>query len=482
MTQHGLRARLVTGLRGQLIVILALLFASFTAQVGIARRFTLSGLGEYVATTLVIFLAGVIATSALPIAAGERIARSLESADHEGASRAAGTGFVLAMLPSFAAAALVGLIWDLAASVLQLRSAPAGPVVAIAVVAAGALGYVPLLFQARLEMAVVGLIAIAQPFAVLLALTWDIFVPSLRPSTMAVIGYVSGGVASVAAFLLAGYVPRLAVSEIRPLVTQTARALPLLYANVFSTWVDRLLISVLLGPTSLGTYHAAAAFIEGPLRIPRGSTSFLVAAYARISVGHGTEIGRVMSMQMRLWVAYACPIAATLMAAGDGVVASLFGPQSTAVAEPLRILTIGLVPGLLSLLVTTAATGVRVADVVVAVSRITIPLEVVLMVVLALAFGVVGAAVAEVAAVVAGFVALLWWTSRRAPRLALEDLTRMLVASLAVVTLGALLAAVPAPWPARLAAGLAVASAIVFTVVLRKDELAVIRMLATRAT
>ncbi len=478
-TSGGLRRRLIVGARGHLIVTLILLGASFAAQVGIARRFSLLGLGEYVATTLVVFLASVTAISGLPLAMGDMVARYHEKGDEPAERDVASTGFVLAMTLSLVAAMLAGLAWPMLADILGLRRPVPAALIAAAVFAAGSLGYVPLIFQARLEMAAMGIIAIVQPLVVVAALGWDTVAPGVRPSTMAVLGYVAAGTVAAGGFFVAGYRPSLVREQISPLVKQAARSLPIVYSNIFSAWADRLLVSLLLGPAALGIYQAAAALIDGAGRIPRAASPFLVSAYARVSVDHSAQLERVVRLHTHLWLAYAAVLAAGLIAGADGLATSIFGFGSIAVADPLRILALALMPNVLALSLATAVTGQRAGNAALVIGLVTIPLQVALMILMAPLLGIAGAALAHVLVALVAFGS--YWLWSRHGLLARENPLgpALLVGALAVGS-AAVTAALPVPWLVRSITAALVASALVGVALFGREERRMIRVLFAR--
>lgn len=474
---RDLRRRVVAGARSQVLVTIALLVASFASQVGMARHFSFVGLGEYVGTVLVIFLVSVVAISGLPLAAAERVGRALENGDPEAARRAASTGFVLAMLASAAAALVLRWIWEPVMGAMRVPRPVDSSLAALGLLGASAVGYVPLVFQARLQMAAVGLLAICQPFTVLLLTVWDVIHGGVAPVFMAVIGYVVAGIVSSAALLLVTRATPPARSEVRPLLRQALLSLPLLWANVFSSWIDRLLTSLLLGPAALGIYQADIALIDGALRIPRASTTYLVSAYARVSVATDGSIGRALAVHVRLWTAYAAGIGALLIAGSDGIATTVFGGGSIAAALPLRVLALGLVPGVVVLSYATATAGSGFANVGVVVGRATIPIAILLLVVLAPTFGVVGAAVAQVAGITAMAIGYSWWSARHHFAFAPARLVRPLSIAAGVLVLGIGVSAVPAAWYARCGAAAVLTAALVVPSLIHRDERLVIRTL-----
>lgn len=412
MTASPIRSRLVRGARGQVVVTIVLLFSSFASQAGITRRFGLSGLGEYTAATLVVFLASTAAISSIPLATGERLARHLERGDRKAERATAATAGAIALVVAGAAAAVVWLGWDLIGAALHIGDGLGAPLIAFAIVGAAAVGYVPVVFEARLQMMHVGLIAIIQPLTAVVALALDTFSPGVRPAVIAVAGYVAGGTVAMMAFLAAGYRVCFVRSEARPLLRQALHAMPLLYANLLAAWIDRLIVSVLGGPALLGTYHAAAAIIYGAMRLPHSASSFLIAAYARVAVARAARLGDAVATHVRLWTAYAAVLAAVLIAGADGIVSLAYGPGSVAAIAPMQILAVGSIPAIAALSLTTAVTGSGAGHVAVRVSGLTIPLQLLLVSVGVSTFGVIGAALANVVVMAVTFLAYERWSPK----------------------------------------------------------------------
>lgn len=473
-----LRSRLISSTRWHVFVTVVLLFASFAVQVGIARRFALIGLGEYVSTSIAIFLASVVALNGLPLAASHGVAARLERGDQFGASRVASTGLVMALVSSAVVSAVAALAWPSLSGILRLAAPVPAWSVGLSVLAGGSMHFVPLIFQARFQMATAGAITLAQPFAAIVLLGWDTLNPgSVRPGILSVGGYLLGGVTATLLFV-AAHRSGPSLGEVRPLIVRSLRSLPLLYASTFSAWVDRLMISLLLGPAALGTYQAAAILIEGVLRVPRNVSPFLLSAYARVSSRSSASVGRLAGVHARLWTAGAVVFAAGLIASADGIVTTLFGAGSFAVTDPLRIMTLALVPGLLSLLLTTVATGATaVAGTnVLLVSLATIAMQVVSMVVLAPRLGVTGAAAAYVVATATGALVYLGVASRHGVGVPAGRLAA--VTALALAT-GVVVAAAPASWPLRAVVALAAVAFVAARALLGPDERELLRHFIT---
>lgn len=466
---RALRGRIVRGSREQSLLALVILAASVLAQLGLARRFGPPGLGEYVATTLVVITASTVAVSSLPFAAAQRIGRLMEGPEEERAAATALTGLALAVSCSIAVAVLIGFLWAPIVRVLNLgpNAAPAWTV-GMAITFAGALHFVPLTFQARFAMRTSGLITLTQPVAVVLAIAWDTLAPGLQPSTIAAFGYVAGGSAGAVALLLMrrGSLSR---GEIRPLLSQSMRSMPMLYSSVVSTWVDRLVISVLLGPVALGMYQAALSLLEVPLRIPRSLAPFLSSAYARISVDHSSRLPEAIVIHARLWAVFAAIAGAGLVASVDGLVPTLFGPGLAPASEPARVMAVGLAPAILGLVLITVGTGGAYPNLGLVVFRIAAPLQVIALVLLAFRFGILGAAVASILTVLVTFVCYIWlWPASRSTLL--KHLVAPLAISVAAVLIGAFVSTLGAHWTLRGVGAAAAAATLAIPVLLGPSE------------
>lgn len=448
---------------------MVILAASVLAQLGLARRFGPPGLGEYVATQLVVITASTVALSSLPLGAAQRIGRLMQESEKERAAATALTGLTLAVSSSIAVAVLIGFLWEAIVSVLNLGPKAASAwTVAMAITFAGALHFVPLTFQARFAIRTSGLITLTQPVAVVLAIAWDTLAPGLRPSTIAAFGYVAGGSAAAGALLLTSH-GSLSRGEVRPLVSQSVRSMPMLYANIVSTWVDRLVISILLGPGSLGMYQAALSLLEVPLRIPRSLAPFLSSAYARISVDHGSRLPEAIVIHARLWGAFAAITSAGLVASVDGLMPALFGPGLAPASEPARVMAAGLAPGILGLVLITVGAGGAYPNLGLVVFRIAAPLQLIALVLLALRFGVLGAALASTLTLLVTFASYIWlWPASRSALL--KHLVAPLAISVAAILIGAFGSTLGAHWTLRGIVAAAAAATLAIPVLLGPSE------------
>lgn len=477
-----MRTRLITGMQGQLAVTLLILFASFAAQAGIARRFAFRGLGEYTGTTIAIYVISVLAISGFPLAAGERVARHLEGHEERRARDAASTGFALAAASSMVAGLAAWAFWGPIADVLNLVDPVPGGWIALAIVAAGVLGYVQPVYLARLQLASLGLVAIAQPFAVVVALAFDTVAPGIvRPGAMAVMGSLAAGTVATAGFLLGGHRPWPAPSETRPMMRQAAHSLPLVYLTGLQSWVNRLLVSALLGTAALGVYQGTAALIEGVLRLPASANAFLVSAYARVSVADTGKVRDLLRLHLRLGTTYVAVLGAALMAGADGLLVTVFGPGSLSATTPLRILAVGLMPGLVLVSLATAVTGSGAARVAARVGRVVVPAQVVFMLALAPNFGVEGAAAASVAALALSAAEYAWVCARDGTLLPGRAIARSVALGVVSALLGLAAAALPIHWILR--AGLAgiVAGSIAGALMLGAEERSLLASMTRRS-
>lgn len=472
-----LGARLIAGARGRVVVTVILLAASLIVHLGIARRFGFVGLGEYTATTLVVFIASVVFLVGVPLATGRLIAQALEAEDEAGARDAAATGLVAMLLLSLLAAAVVWSFWDGLMDAMRVERRVPALAAAGAILAAGTLHYVSNVFQARLQMMVVGLITIVQPVAAVVALLLERAYGGIAPADVAVLGYLAGGTAAAIAFIAAGYRTYLARQQLVALLRASIESFPLLYASIFSAWTDRVLVALVLGPAALGIYQAAFAVVDGSLRLPRSAASFLVSAYARISASRPEELERTIRVHVRIWVVSTAVLASGLIAGADGIATTLFGFGFAVAAAPLAVMAAGLVPGIVALSLATAATGRGAVRVPVYVAASTIPLQFALILALAPRLGVVGAAAAYALSALAGLLGYLWWGRGQELITPQTQLPRTLLHAVAAIGLAAALAALPVPWSIRLAAASVTAAALTVGL-LGSEERGVIRRLA----
>jgi len=316
VTAPGLAARLIGAARHQAITTAVISGALFIAQGGVGRRFGSQGLGEYTAISLSIYVASALASIAIPVTAGRDSAFLEERHQHGAAARLVGAGLLALLGLALVGGLALALVWERALGEFVGSAVVAAPVIAVAVVAAAVGAYSGRIFQSRLDIATAGLITLAQPFAVIVALGWDTYAPGIRPGQMAVAGYLLTGVIGGAGLVATGSGPRLdlpaAISQIRISIPYA----PLSYVNHLAGLVDRFVVSVVLGPVALGTYQAATLFVEGSLRVLQGGVSFFVSAYGR-AAARGEEHGaRLQRMSLRLWATYAALVAVPTMIAG----------------------------------------------------------------------------------------------------------------------------------------------------------------------
>lgn len=455
--------------------------ALFVAQVGVARRFGFLGLGEYTATSLAVYLATMISMLAIPVAASRHVGYLQERGEREAASRTAGAGLSVVLCLAAISGVALALLWDRLAASLLDRQVVAAPAVAAAVVGSAVIAYGIRILQARLEVAAAGLVAMAQPFAVVVALAWDSIAPGVRPSEMAVAGYLAGGLVGLLALAVAGAAPRADRVASLDLLRTAVRYAPVTYTNVLAVWVDRLVVSLVLGPAALGLYQAAAALSEGSLRLLRGAGPFLVSAYGRAAAIGELPGVRLRRLSVRLWTTYAAVIAGALIAGADGIVTTLYGPGFASAIGPLLVLAVALVPTAVALTLLTAGVGLEQPTALV-IARIAIPFQLTLGIALASTLGVVGVAAAQVAVMVPVAAVQLHWTRDPAFGLARGMGLRLLMLGALAPAAAFALQIVPLPWPVRATAGAIAAAMLGAMLLLESEERFVMRrLLALRA-
>lgn len=448
--------------------------ALFVAQAGVARRYGTLGLGEYTAVSLGVYLASAVAVFAVPVIVGRDVAYLEER--HEGGIAAdhIGAGLLLLMPLGVLVGVTLALAWDHLGTGVGALEIVGGPAMVAAVTASSVGGYAISIFQARLMIPAAALVWIAQPLAVVLALAWDTVSPGVHPAQMAIAGWMGLGAVGTVALVLAGSAPRF---DRTVMVTYLGKAIPYLavsYANTLAGLVDRLIVSLVLGPVALGVYQSANVIIEGSLRLLQGGISFFLSAYGR-AAARGEEHGsRLQRLNVRLWAAYAALVGASVIAGADGIV-TVYGNFAVAVA-PLQILAAGLVPTVIGATLRTAGAGSGRGSALL-VARLAIPFQIVAGVLLASSFGVVGMAIAQVAVAAPVALAQLYWSGDPALMPASGVGVRLVVIAAAVPPLALAAHALPLFWPIRaVVAGLA-AGGLAVTLLLGTEERAVVRLL-----
>lgn len=468
-------ATLIGAARSQAIVMTVVSAALFVAQVGVGRRFGLDGLGEYTATSLAIYLTSIVVLFALPLTANRAVGNLLEHGDNEGGTRTAGNGLTLVLALGALGAVLLAAVWAAwAARFFEGAVAPA--VVAAAVVGSALLSYGTQIQQAHLRISAAGLIVIAQPLAVVAALGWDTVAPGVRPGDMAAAGFLLGGAAGATGLWMSGIRPQLDDREIRQLLRGAVSITPVVYTNVLSIWVDRLVVSVLLGPVALGTYQAAGALVEGSLRLLRGAGAFFISAYGRAAARSDEHTDLLRRLNVRAWSAYAAVMAGGLIAGADGIVTTLYGRGFANADDPLRLLAVAMVPTAVSLTLLTAGAGLELRSALL-IARLAIPAQVALGIAGAATFGVAGVAVAQVAVTIPVAAAQLYWSrdAELAPTATVGG--RIALLAMLVPLIGSAASLLPVVWPVRVALGGAGSAAIALLLVLGPQERVLVRRL-----
>lgn len=474
MSGTGLGARLIGAARSQAITTVALSGALFIAQAGVARRFGGLGLGEYTAVSLGVYLASAVAAFALPVIVSRDVAYLEERHERGVAARHIGAGLSLLIPLGVVVGLALTVLWDHLGTGVPALELVGGPLLVCAVLASSLGGYAIGIFQARLMIPAAALVSIAQPLTVVLAIGWDTISPGVHPAQIAVAGWIALGLVGGTGLIAAQSAPNL---EWRLMLSHARAALPYLpvsYANNVAGLVDRLVVSVVLGPGALGVYQAASVIVEGSLRILQGGITLFTSAYGR-AAARGEEHGpRMQRVSVRLWSAYAAVVAAALIAGADGIV-TIYGTFQPAIA-PLQTLAAGLVPTVVAATLLTAGVGSGRRGALV-IARLAIPVQMVGGAFLASAFGIQGMAFAQLAVILPVAVAQMYWS--RDPDLVPTRALglRLVLVSMSVPALGLIAQTLPLVWVIRAAAAGAAAAALSSALLLGHEERAVARLL-----
>lgn len=473
-----LGGRLIAAARSQFAIVALLAVGGIVVQSTITRRFGLSGLGEYTAVLLAVNVVTVVTMMSIPGTAGREVARAAEL-DGAAASRFSGAALTLALVLGALGATGLSLLWPQVAAGMQMPDPPSAAALWVAVFFSCLTSGASAVFRAHLQMTVVALVGFSQPLATLLTVISAESLPTVGPGQLAVVGFVAAGLATATALILSRHRPLADIDPVLALLRASVEGLPLVYANAFRDWIDRLAVSFIAGPLALGTYQAAAALVEGPIRFLRASGWVFVVGYARSS-GDGERSRRLRDIQVRAVSVYSVVLAAALLAGGEGLIGVVYGPASGAAAGPLRLLAIAAIPTTLIFALLNVSLGMRRPSLGLMITGLAIALQIVVLPPLVVLGGVIGAALAQLAL---SLVVLLTVLLRIADPRARELLPRrdvsfrILGASILGVAAGMWIGTMPLPWPIRLAAAALAAGATAFGLLLGVEERALVRRL-----
>lgn len=440
--------------------------ALLVAQAGIARRFGTPGLGEYTAAALTVYLAGAIAAVAVPVIVGRDAAALDERHESDAADHLVGVALLALLFVSAVVGAVVAVVWEPITGPLIATALP--PVLVVGgVMGATAGAYCARILQSRLEMSAAALVAIAQPFAVVAGLGIDTFFAAVGPAEIAVSGFVVSGALGGTILAMKGSGPRVDLAQAVSAMRRSFPYAPIYYANHVAGLVDRVVVSIVLGPAGLGIYQAASILAEGSLRLLQGGVSFFVAAYGRAQVRSREHGDRLQRLSVRVWVTYGAAVAAVLIAGADGIV-GIYGSFAPAI-PPLIVLAAGLIPTIVTVTLATAGAGTgRRTSLVIA--RLAIPFQFVVGVILTSAFGVVGMAIAQVVVMIPVALAQMYWSHDRSLLPTRAVGLRLVLVGILVPSFALVMSGLPVPWMIRAAIAGAACGSLAAVALLGPDE------------
>lgn len=470
-----IRQRLSRAGRANVLMTVTVLVASFVTQAWIGRRLGPSGLGEYNGTSLFVTVISVLCYFGLPLAISQRIARSEETGGTRSAETV-GAACTISLLLAFVAGAVAASLW----SVFARASSIAHPA-PVLIVAAAAFGMIVQYFAvsvllAKLRLALVTLIALAQPAAVAIAIALTYSAVGLDGSSIAVIASVSTGLAGAAYLVAARVAPRIDVAEMRRLFAHAMPGTTVLYISLLTGWIDRLVVALVTGPNGLGPYAAASYLVEGALRLPRNSGQLSVAAYARLT-GDVVGIQRVQDSHVRILAAFFLIAGATFIAAGQGLILTIFGGGFNPATTTLQLLAMALLP--MGIAFAIASSGAGLGEL-----RLPLPLmllilisQVVAAIVGAAWFSIAGVALAELIVWNVALVVYVMESQRRSVPFSISTLLRIAGVAAPVFALALIVGRSPLPLVLQIAIGVAASSLGSFAVLLRAPERRLLRRL-----
>lgn len=258
------------------------------ASIAVARAGGPDAYATFVAANMVIFVPTIVAMFGLPLALAKQVAEDEQHGRHPilrektssaivGASCIAllvGVGLALGLNP-------IGRVFEIEFGGGFALVLPA--VLVLSVIADISQG----IYSGLLRPAAVTLIAVSGPLCMLAyVLVWRTNSDLPLWGAVAMTYGVSGLVA--AAFLLkdALLTVRVGLSSLRHLGPDLFPAATYTYFTTFSTWADRAVVGLLLGPASMGWYTSAAVIVQVALRLPTHVAYLLIPTSARLGDAH----------------------------------------------------------------------------------------------------------------------------------------------------------------------------------------------------
>lgn len=448
---------------------------SLVTQIWVARRFGPVGLGEYNATTLYVTAVATLAIAGLPFAVLERLG-SLEKQGEPQRREVSEGWFAVCLILGGAAAGVTLVIWGPVAEFGRMEHPTPSPVVAVAVFFAAVQFFVVSVHLARLQMATATLVVIAQPLSVAVGVAASYALPGVSGSALAVLGFFGTGAIAFATLTRARLRPVLRAPQLRTLLRRSLPAFTMLYLTVASSWLDRLIVIAVSGPSGLGLFAASSFLTEAALRIPRSTGTFGITAYARLA-GDEAGVARVLDSQIRIGSAFFLAVATLLIAGGAELLVAVAGAGFADGGRTLHLLAVALLPIGLSLALAGNALGTGHFRRLTTALAVLIPLQLALGISLTSVLGPAGMALAAVAQwLVAAAIMLV---RQGGERPAVESQTLLILATLAVtlLALSFALAATTLAWEYRTMAAAAAAFAAA-NLLIRAPERRILRRIA----
>lgn len=351
----------------------------------------------FVAANMVIFVTSVVAMLGMPLALAKHVAQDEQAGDETRLREKSSSAINLAIIGS----AIVGFVLM------------------------GGIG----LLERQLDLDFGEGFAIALPILLVLAVVSDagsaIYSGLLRPWPVVAIstsgpafmlGYVlywrtvsdvplwgaiatSYGVSGVVAlvFLLSDRILRLRLrlDDLRTLRTDLLPMASYTYFTTFSTWGDRAVVGLLLGPTSMGWYTAAVVVVQVALRLPTHVAYLLVPMSARLGEAHDrhTLLRRGAIETFGLFAAMA---AVGIAVAPTAIITLMFGSGFAPGADALLIMTPSLLAAAVTVPFLSTLTGSDRNRLTMYLLLLTTVGRLLLLIVLTAAWGLAGTAIATV--------------------------------------------------------------------------------------
>lgn len=366
----------------------------------VARAGGPDGYAVFVATNMILFVSSVIAVAGLPLVLAKHAAKDEEARNFSRFRGRASSALCLAMLMG----GLVGLLLAAVLGPLQrMFDLDIGPgfgvmlplLLVLAVASDAGQGIFSGLLRPKPMMA----IAISGPACMFVYLLIWRSIPDLPLWGAVAISYATSGLVALALLMSKGMLlPKVHLRELRELRELRSDLLPAAaytYFTTFSTWSDRGIVGLLLGPTPMGWYTAAAVIVQVALRLPTHVAYLLVPTSARVDA----SIESHATLRRRSVEAFAVFSVAAAVAIGIApleIMRTMFGPGFSRAADALVILAPSLLAAAVTIPFLSTLTGTSRSGATVYLLLFTTVPRFALIVVFTMTWGFVGTAVATV--------------------------------------------------------------------------------------